>query len=138
MDAAVRAAPGVVPGTVRELQRSECLARLRGRRVGRAAFATGGLLTVVPTPFHLVGGFVTFPAGRLEAAIGQVVTFECDDLEDACPETWSVCVTGQTERGAAGEVRLAATLLRGSVYEDASWGENGGALPARRPTFGPN
>lgn len=97
----------------RALERGECLEHLRQRRIGRAAFAAGGILTVVPTPFRLDGGFVSLPRARLEAAVGQVVTFQCDDFDEGRVGGWSVLLTGRAEAAENGEIRVAPTLLHG-------------------------
>ena len=104
---------GAEAPTSRPLQRSECLAHLRGTQVGRAAFPTGGLLTIVPTAYRLDGGYVILPLSGLEEAAGQVVTFQCDGYDAATGERWSLCVTGRTESRPDGSIRLAPDLLRG-------------------------
>lgn len=100
----------------RRLSRSECLAFLRGRPMGRAAFTTEGMLTVVPTPFAMGRGRITFLSERptqLDQAVGQVVAFQSDGYDVLAGELWNVCVTGIVVRSPQGELSLEPRLFSG-------------------------
>jgi len=82
------------------IPRAECLALLESQHVGRLGFLVGDQPMVLPVNYGLEGGVIVFRTGegaKLDAARGNKVAFEVDDLDaDAC-SGWSVVVQGVAE-----------------------------------------
>jgi hypothetical protein len=96
------------------LTRTDCLAFLASRPLGRVSVSIGALPVILPVTYRLTGESViigTTPGTRLDAAVAnQVVAFEVDDLDEESGTGWSVMVTGIAEEIADDEVRWAHTL----------------------------
>lgn len=80
------------------LSRRECLALLRGERVGRVVFSERAMPAVLPVSYAVLGEDVvlaTSSGSRLaQAAFGGVLAFEVDHLDPDTRTGWSVVVTG--------------------------------------------
>jgi hypothetical protein len=80
------------------LWRSECLALLESRPIGRVAFTRDALPAIVPVTYHLAGRnivFATVSDSRMVAALHQnVVALEVDSIDSANNGGWSVVVVG--------------------------------------------
>ena len=79
------------------LMREECEAHLAGGGVGRLVFLTAGVPVALPVNFRYLDGDIVFrtrAGGALAAAIGMVVSFEVDQIDEAMSEGWSVLVGG--------------------------------------------
>jgi len=79
------------------LTREECEAHLAGGGVGRLVFLTAGVPVALPVNFRYLDGDIVFrtrAGGALAAAIGMVVSFEVDQIDEAMSEGWSVLVSG--------------------------------------------
>ena len=96
------------------LTRTDCLAFVASRQLGRVSVSIGALPVILPVTYRLTGEAViirTTPGTRLDAALAnQVVAFEVDDLDEATGAGWSVMVTGIAEEIADDEVSWAHTL----------------------------
>ena len=83
------------------LARSDCLALLACRSLGRVSVSIGALPAILPVTYRLSGEVVvlcTTPGTRFDAALrNAVVAFEVDDLDEASGTGWSVLVTGFAE-----------------------------------------
>lgn len=93
-----------------ELDRDECLRRLRGCALGRLAVVVAGRPVVFPVNFTLDGNAVVFRTDegtKLHAARNSYVAFECDDIDRTYHTGWSVLVSGRAE-----EVREPADIAR--------------------------
>lgn len=82
------------------LDTEQCLALLRGERLGRVGFVRAGEVEVLPVNFVLLGTSIAFKTGygsKLGAALdGAPITFEVDGTghPGALPFGWSVVVKG--------------------------------------------
>jgi nitroimidazol reductase NimA-like FMN-containing flavoprotein (pyridoxamine 5'-phosphate oxidase superfamily) len=86
-----------------ELSLDQCLALLRGNAVGRIAFVTDELLTVLPVNYRVVeaagitpGTWLalrTRPGNVIERA-SMIVAFEIDGFDASHRQGWSVLVRG--------------------------------------------
>ena len=83
------------------LARTDCLALLACRALGRVSVSIGALPAILPVTYRLSGDAVvlrTTPGTRFDAALcNAVVAFEVDDLDEASGTGWSVLVTGFAE-----------------------------------------
>jgi len=80
------------------LTREECEAHLAGGGVGRLVFLSGGVPVALPVNFRYLDGDIVFrtrAGGALAAAVGTIVSFEADRIDEAMSEGWSVLVSGQ-------------------------------------------
>lgn len=86
-------------GTLRELTRVECLARIESHSVGRVGTSIGALPAVLPVNYVTYDGdvyFRTAPGTKLtNAVIGAVVAFEIDEIDAATESGWSVIIVGR-------------------------------------------
>jgi len=80
------------------LARTDCLALLARRALGRVSVSIGALPVILPVTYRLSGDAVvlrTTPGTRFDAALrNAVVAFEVDDLDEVSGTGWSVMVTG--------------------------------------------
>jgi nitroimidazol reductase NimA-like FMN-containing flavoprotein (pyridoxamine 5'-phosphate oxidase superfamily) len=89
-------------GQLEEIERSECLALIATKQVGRLAFCTDRGAMVVPVNHAFIAGELVIrvsPSGETATYLhdhGQQadVTYEVDDLDEAMESGWSVVVTG--------------------------------------------
>jgi len=83
------------------LARTDCLALLACRVLGRVSVSIGALPVILPVTYRLFGDAVvlrTTPGTRFDAALrNAVVAFEVDDLHETSGTGWSVLVTGLAE-----------------------------------------
>lgn len=80
------------------LSREECEAHLAGGGVGRLVFISAGVPLALPVNFRFLAGDVVFctrPNGALAAAVGTIVGFEVDRIDEAMSEGWSVLLSGK-------------------------------------------
>jgi len=80
------------------LTREECEAHLAGGGVGRLVFLSAGVPVALPVNFRYLDGDIVFrtrAGGALAAAVGTIVSFEADRIDEAMSEGWSVLVSGQ-------------------------------------------
>jgi nitroimidazol reductase NimA-like FMN-containing flavoprotein (pyridoxamine 5'-phosphate oxidase superfamily) len=100
--------------TLREMTREQCLAALRGARIGRVAVSHRALPVIVPVNYVLDGATIVFrtdPDGLLAGACrSTVVAFEIDDLDPAGRSGWSVLVVGVADALDVSEQLRAAGL----------------------------
>jgi nitroimidazol reductase NimA-like FMN-containing flavoprotein (pyridoxamine 5'-phosphate oxidase superfamily) len=79
----------------------DCVALLRGAQIGRVVFTVAALPAIVPITFSIQDEAVvmcTAANSRLaNAANGNVLAFEADELYPASRIGWSVVVTGVAE-----------------------------------------
>jgi len=79
------------------LTREECEAHLAGGGVGRLVFLNAGVPLALPVNFRYLDGDIVFrtrSGGALAAAVGTIVSFEVDQIDEAMSEGWSVLVSG--------------------------------------------
>jgi nitroimidazol reductase NimA-like FMN-containing flavoprotein (pyridoxamine 5'-phosphate oxidase superfamily) len=80
----------------------ECMSLLEHRHLGRVAFFSDGLPSILPINYVLVDGLVVFrtdEGSKLEAAMrGEPVAFEIDGFEVESRVGWSVLVRGHAQR----------------------------------------
>lgn len=79
------------------LTREECEAHLAGGGVGRLVFVRAGVPLALPVNFRYLDGDIVFrtrAGGALAAAVGTIVSFEVDQIDEAMSEGWSVLVSG--------------------------------------------
>lgn len=79
------------------IDRTECLALLTSRNLGRVAFTERALPSIRPVNYALVGTHLllrTSSTGLGRRLDGQVVAFEVDHLDEEGSSGWSVLVTG--------------------------------------------
>jgi nitroimidazol reductase NimA-like FMN-containing flavoprotein (pyridoxamine 5'-phosphate oxidase superfamily) len=80
------------------LDREQCLRLLNSATLGRIAFTSGALPTVLPVSFRLDDERIVLRTGRgstLDVAVhNAVVAFETDDFDPMHHSGWSVAVTG--------------------------------------------
>ncbi len=85
-------------GTVRRLDRVECLELMRTAALGRVGLEIAGVLTVLPVNFAVLDDHVVFrsaPGSKLSMALmGARVAFEVDDADPETGAGWSVLVVG--------------------------------------------
>lgn len=81
---------------IEELSRDECLALLRGSRVGRVGISIRALPAILPVNFVVIDDAIVVcmsgPSTELHANIGSVVAFEVDCPDEAGFVEWSVLV----------------------------------------------
>ena len=80
------------------LTREDCEAHLAGGGVGRLVFLSAGVPVALPVNFRYLDGDIVFrtrAGGALAAAVGTIVSFEADRIDEAMSEGWSVLVSGQ-------------------------------------------
>jgi transcriptional regulator with XRE-family HTH domain len=80
-----------------ELTHEECEAHLTGGGVGRLVFVTAGVPLALPVNFRYLDGDIVFrtrAGGALAAALGTIVSFEVDRIDEAMSEGWSVLASG--------------------------------------------
>lgn len=80
-----------------ELTHEECEAHLAGGGVGRLVFLRAGVPVALPVNFRCLDGDIVFrtrAGGALAAALGTIVSFEVDQIDEAMSEGWSVLVSG--------------------------------------------
>ncbi|MGZ4596527.1 MAG: pyridoxamine 5'-phosphate oxidase family protein [Actinomycetes bacterium] len=84
--------------TLEALSSRDCAALLQRGQVGRVVFTVGALPAVVPVTYAVRGETIlmrTAADTRLaEAANGQVLAFEIDELDPLTRTGWSIVVTG--------------------------------------------
>lgn len=99
-----------------DLSTDECLEHLATTRVGRVAFTTSALPTVVPLTYAIKGQHLLLATGadsRLaKAADHGVLAFEIDDVDSSTHTGWSVVVTGVAEvvEGPEGRAEAASVV----------------------------
>jgi len=79
------------------LSREECEAHLAAGGVGRLVFLSVGVPLALPVNFRYRDGDIVFrtrPGGALAAAVGTIVSFEVDHIDEAMSEGWSVLLSG--------------------------------------------
>ena len=79
------------------LRPEECEAHLAGGGVGRLVFLSAGVPLALPVNFRYLEGDIVFrtrAGGALAAAVGTIVGFEVDQIDEAMSEGWSVLVSG--------------------------------------------
>jgi len=80
------------------LARTDCLALLACRSLGRVSVSIGALPVILPVTYRIFGDAVvlrTTPGTRFDAALrNAVVAFEVDHLDEESGTGWSVIVTG--------------------------------------------
>lgn len=85
-----------------DLSRAEAMRLLESVRWGRCAWSTSAGPRILPINFSVLDGKVYFRTGlngRLaEAATGDVVALEADELDDRMSSAWSVVVLGSAEQ----------------------------------------
>jgi nitroimidazol reductase NimA-like FMN-containing flavoprotein (pyridoxamine 5'-phosphate oxidase superfamily) len=88
---------------LQELTLDECLALLRTNAVGRIAFVTDELLTVLPVNYRVVEAAGTTPGkwlalrtrpGNVIERASMMVAFEIDGIDASHRQGWSVLVRG--------------------------------------------
>ena len=101
----VEAAPGTgragAHPVLETLSREQCDEHLAGGGVGRVVFSTKRGPVALPVNFRFLNGSVVFrteAATSIASAIGGLLGFEVDRIDDAMSEGWSVLVTGRSER----------------------------------------
>jgi pyridoxamine 5'-phosphate oxidase-like protein len=83
------------------LTREECQAHLAGGGVGRLVFVSTGVPLALPVNFRYLDGDIVFrtrAGGALAAAVGTIVSFEVDQIDEAMSDGWSVLVSGRAHR----------------------------------------
>jgi uncharacterized protein len=84
-------------GTIEELARDDCLARMATQRLGRLGVAVDGVPLVLPMQFVLDGETVVFQTNQgakvLHVPLSSV-SFEVDDVDWEKGVGWSVLVQG--------------------------------------------
>ena len=83
------------------LSREQCEEHLVGGGVGRVVFSTERGPVALPVNFRCLNGSVVFrtnAATSIANAVGDLLGFEVDRIDDAMSEGWSVLVTGRGER----------------------------------------
>lgn len=98
-----RAGPRPVVGT---LTRAQCEDHLRPGGVGHVVFVAERGPVVLPVNYRLDGDRVVFRTAAstsIGKAVGSLVGFEVDHIDEATSEGWSVLVTGRARRAEAGE-----------------------------------
>jgi nitroimidazol reductase NimA-like FMN-containing flavoprotein (pyridoxamine 5'-phosphate oxidase superfamily) len=94
------------------LTREQCESYLLPGGIGRVAFVVERGPVVLPVNFRFHGGNIVFrtaSTASVSSALGTVMGFEVDRVDDTVSEGWSVLVTGRAEPAEAGE---RATLMR--------------------------
>lgn len=108
------------------LDRSACLALLRGATIGRLGLTSGALPTVLPVNYRLVDDVVMFRTGvgtKLQAATSNaVVAFEVDEIDPVWHTGWSVVVTGLAREARPGEL---TPVQRAEADQVARWAPAG-------------
>ncbi|EXG82485.1 pyridoxamine 5'-phosphate oxidase family protein [Cryptosporangium arvum] len=100
------------------LETEQCLALVRGERLGRVGFVRAGTVEVLPVNYVLLGTTIAFKSGygsKLGAALdGAPITFEVDGVgyTGALPLGWSVVVKGTA--GFLADDERTALLLAGA------------------------
>jgi uncharacterized protein len=109
------------------LERRECLRLLSRATLGRVAFTSGALPSVLPVSFHLDGERIlvrTRRGSRLDAGLrNSVVAFEADDLDPSAHAGWSVAATGlatEVRRQSELDDALGKPIHRWTSHEDGS------------------
>lgn len=80
------------------LTSEECKSHLADGGIGRLVFLSTGVPIALPVNFRYLDGdivFCTRAGGALAAAVGTVVSFEIDRIDEAMSEGWSVLVSGR-------------------------------------------
>jgi hypothetical protein len=83
------------------LTREQCEEHLLAGGVGRVVFSAKRGSMALPVNFAFFEGHIVFRTGAtasVTTALGAVVGFEVDRIDDAMSEGWSVLVTGRGER----------------------------------------
>jgi hypothetical protein len=83
------------------LTREQCEEHLLAGGVGRVVFSAERGPVALPVNFAFFDGHIVFRTGAtasVTTALGAVVGFEVDRIDDAMSEGWSVLVTGRGER----------------------------------------
>lgn len=97
---------------VEVMDRAACERHLREGGVGRVVFVAARGPVAVPVNFRYHSGdvvFRTMAGAPVLHALGTVVGFEVDNIDDATSGGWSVLVTGTARRA---DARERATLVR--------------------------
>jgi transcriptional regulator with XRE-family HTH domain len=80
------------------LTREHCEAHLAAGGVGRLVFLSVGVPVALPVNFRYRDGGIVFrtrAGGALATAVGSIVSFEVDNIDDAMSEGWSVLLSGR-------------------------------------------
>lgn len=89
------------PSSVRELNRSQCWARLRESSVGRLAVVLDEQPDIFPINYVVDHGAVMFRTAvgsKLAGSHQRVVAFEVDDWDEGLGLAWSVVIKGQARK----------------------------------------
>ena len=97
------------------LSRDECIARLRGSRVGRVGVSIDALPAILPVNFALLRDAILLcpseTSALFHAGVGSVVAFEVDSVDDAGHVEWSILARGiGLEVIEADELAIASSL----------------------------
>ncbi len=86
--------------TLAELNRTECLAHMGRRRIGRLVYSDSMGPVAVPVNFALAGEDVVLrlePTNTALRLAQAMVAFEVDEVDELTGEGWSVVVRGPAE-----------------------------------------
>lgn len=99
-------------GVERKLDQQECWKHLREHpaKIGRLAFVSDGLPTILPINYRVDGESIVFrtrPGAKLAAVSdGNLLAFQSDDVDVAWQSGWSVLLRGKGEHVVqSGEIR---------------------------------
>lgn len=101
----------------KQLSSEQCMALLRDAPIGRLGVIVAGRPEIYPVNHTVHEGDILFRTGsgtKLDAAVGQPVSFEVDGLDPATRTAWSVMVTGVAAE--VGELHQVLDLLRLPVF----------------------